>query len=53
MTIFVSGRPSALARVGRIRLCHWLPVWISNTPSFSKARAFTGSSWKCRTVEVV
>ncbi len=44
---------SALASTGRTSDCHWLPVWISNTPSFSKASALTGSSWKCSTPAVV
>ncbi len=46
-------RPSALASHGRTSDCHWLPVWISNTPSFSKARALTGSIWKWSAVAVV
>lgn len=53
MTILSSGRPSALASHGSTSDCHWLPVWISNIPSFSKARAFTGSIWKCSAVDVV
>ena len=43
MTTLSCGTPSALAIVGRINDCHWLPVWISQVPSFSRASVLTGS----------
>ncbi len=53
MTIFFSSTPSALASTGSASDCHWLPVWICQTPSWMNASALSGSSWKCSTLAVL
>src|SRR5471032_619652 len=53
MTTCFSSTPSAFASTGSASDCHWLPVWICQTPSLRKASAFSGSSWKCSTLAVL